>query len=104
MAFKLSLNPNPTFTAKVGIPIPGGDPVEVDFTFKHHTKDEIADWLKSKTKETDAEAIMFCVAAWGLDDKFNLENVKRLDQSYAGAAGAIITAYLAELRGARIKN
>lgn len=101
---KLSLNPNPTFKAEVGIPVPGDNPVKVEFVFKHHTKDEIKAWLADKGEETDPEAIMFCVAGWALDDKFSIENVKRLDQSYAGAAGEIIRTYLSELRGARTKN
>jgi hypothetical protein len=35
---KLKLVANPTFRAKVGIPVAGGPEVPVEFVFKHRTK------------------------------------------------------------------
>ncbi|WP_426269141.1 phage tail assembly chaperone [Dyella kyungheensis] len=100
---KLKLTAEPTFTAPVEIPVAGKDPVKVSFTFRHRTKDELADWLKQKF-ETDELAILECATGWELDDEFNAENVALLCQSYIAATGSIISAYITELRGARAKN
>jgi len=99
---KLSLSPAPTFKAKVGIPVAGSNPVDVEFTFKHHTTDEVRAWLDEK--QSDPDAVQWCVAGWELDDAYTPENVARLLQSYLGAAAAIVAVYLSELRGARAKN
>ena len=104
MGIKLKLNPEPTFKAKVGIPVPGGKPVEVGFTFKHRTREDLLAWIEASREATDAESIMECVAAWDLDDEFTAENVARLCNNYVGAGGAIVSAYLDELRGARRGN
>jgi hypothetical protein len=99
---KLSLSPAPTFKAKVGIPVAGSKPADVEFTFRHHTTDEVKAWLKEE--QPDVEAVMWCVAGWELEDTYDAENVARLLQGYLGAAAAIVSAYLSELRGARTKN
>ena len=36
---KFSLVANPTFTRAVEIPVAGGKPATVEFTFKHRTRD-----------------------------------------------------------------
>ena len=76
---KLQLNPNPTFTAKVLIPIPGGEPVPVEFTFKHRDKaglDKYLDDLRAMTDkdpvESNAAGVMMAATGWELDDAFNL--------------------------------
>lgn len=99
---KLQLTASPTFQAKVGIPVAGGETVEVAFTFKHRTKDDLLAWIDEQQDNVDA--VMDCVTAWDLDDKLTRENVALLDQNYLGACGAIAKTYLEELRGARTKN
>lgn len=81
----LSLKPDPTFKAKVPIPRPGGEPVTVQFTFKHRTRREFAAVL----------------AGWDLDDEFTRENVATLLEQYGGSASAIADVYVRELTGAR---
>lgn len=100
---KLKLNPEPTFTAGVRIPVPGGEADPVIFTFKHRTREQVAEWLKA-TEATDVQTVLACATAWDLADEFNEENVTRLCDNYAGAAFAVVDAYLNELRGARAKN
>lgn len=101
----LSLNPAPTFIAEVGIPVPGGEPHPVKFTFKHRARDEIVEWHKS-TAERDDDVGLFreFVLAWDLDDAFTDENIARLLNNYPGASSAITVGYLRELRGVRAKN
>lgn len=101
---RLKLNPEPTFKAKVGIPVPGGRPADVQFTFKHRTRDEVIDWLDGSREASDVQSVMDCAIAWDLDDEFTAENVERLCNNYTGAGMAIVGTYLDELRGARAKN
>jgi hypothetical protein len=104
MALKLKLNPEPTFKAKVGIPVPGSRPVDVVFTFKHRTREEILEWIQSSRDATAAESVADAAAGWELDDEFTPENIERLCNNYPGAGLAIVQTYLDELRGARSKN
>lgn len=48
---KLKLNPEPTFKATVGIPVPGVGNVDVEFTFKHRTRKAITDFLEAKQED-----------------------------------------------------
>lgn len=101
---KLKLNPEPTFKAKVGIPVPGSRPAEVLFTFKHRTRDEVLAWMEGSRDATDVESVLDVVVGWELEDEFNRENVERLCNNYPGSGLVIVSAYLDELRGARVKN
>lgn len=100
---KLKLNPEPTFTIGVRIPVPGGEADPVAFTFKHRTREQVGEWLRAKDAD-DTETVLACAVGWDLADEFNAENVARLCNNYPGAAGVIVVAYLEELRGARAKN
>lgn len=103
---KLTLNPSPTFKAKVDIHVPGVGNAPVEFTFKHRTKPELDKWLADVAAKTpsDPEALLDCVLGWDLDDEFNAENVKRFCDTYHSGAYAVVSAYRAELRGNRAKN
>jgi hypothetical protein len=101
---KLKLNPEPTFKAKVAVPVPGAAAAPVEFTFKWRKRDEVLPWLEAAKDTTDAEIIMDCALAWDLDDEFNAENVERLCNTYQGAGREFVNTYLDELRGVRAKN
>lgn len=112
----VKLKANPTFHEKVGIPIHGGDPVDVDFEFKHRTRTEFAAFCKELDEKTaasntaeeivDADVwyVMQTVAGWELTDAFNTENVKMLLQNYQGAAGAIAQKYTSSLMQVKLGN
>jgi hypothetical protein len=93
---KLKLNPEPTFKAKVAIPVKGGDSAEVLFTFKSRTRDEMKDFSESRKDKTDLETFSEMVVGWDLDDAFNPENVERLLQNYIGAGVACYMVYMDE--------
>lgn len=100
---KLTLNPNPTFKAKVGIPVAGAaEPAEVEFTFKHRTTEALELWMNESAE--DLKKVLDMADGWDLPDEFTEENVKKLLQNYFGAATAIITTYLAELLKAKTGN
>lgn len=101
---KLSINAKPTFKAKVGIPIPGEDPVQIEFTFKHRTKDQLDELTKSLPGKSDAESFMEMVSGWDFAEEFNKESVETMLQNYIGAALATYRKYVDELVQAKIKN
>ena len=105
MTAKFKLNPDPTFKAKVGIPVPGvAEPVEVEFTFKYRTRSDVTAWHEAIKDKQDHEIIIDCVTAWELTDDYTAENVKRLCDNYPSAGAEIAVAYLRELAGIRSKN
>lgn len=101
---KFNLVANPTFKAKVGIPVAGGEPVEVEFTFKHRTKTALEEFIATREKQGDVETFMEMVSGWGLADEFNKENVTVLLENYIGAALETFRVYLDQLVQARLKN
>lgn len=101
---KLVLTAEPTFKAPVSIPVPGGKPVPVSFTFKWRTRDEAKDWLESIDALSDEDVVLSVATGWELDDAFDADNVKALCQKFAGAASAIFSTYVEQLRGAKAKN
>lgn len=101
---KLQLTANPTFKAIVGIPVPGGKPVAVEFVFKHRARDAYDEWVESIPKMEEPDLIMSIVSGWDLDDSFDRDNVEKLVTEYIGSARAIFDKYMAENNGARTGN
>jgi hypothetical protein len=99
---KLSLKAAPTFACKVGIPVHGGEPAMVEFTFKHRTKDDFQKWLA--VEREDVDAILEMAEGWDLAEPLDKENVGVLVQNYSGAAKAIFNKYFDELVQARLGN
>lgn len=103
---QLTLKANPTFVAKVGIPVAGGAPVEVEFTFNHKTVDQFKEFAERTTREKtpNLDYIMEIAIGWNLEDEFNRDNVTKLLQNYHGAPGAISFRYANELMQAKLGN
>lgn len=101
---KLTLKAAPTFKAKVGIPVPGGSPVPVEFTFKHRTKTDMDKFMGSRAGVSDLDSIMDIIEGWDLAEPFDREGVEALLENYAGAALALYVAYVDELLQAKRKN
>src|SRR5690606_35526643 len=67
----LKLQPDPTFRAKVGIPVPGGATTEIEVECKHITKDALEPKLKELTDDQFAAEV---VVGWsGVDEAFSAE-------------------------------
>ncbi len=101
---RLALNAAPTFQAKVGIPVAGGDAVDVLFTFKHRTKKQLDEFVQSRADKTDAESFLDMVLGWDLEDPFTPGNAELLLDNYIGAAVATYRAYLKALVEGKQKN
>jgi hypothetical protein len=102
---KLKLIANPTFAAKVAIPVAGGASVDVEFTFKHRTKAQMDEFLKERDgKPITADTLLEMVSAWELEDEFGKASMELLMENYIGAALAIYLTYIDELYKAKAKN
>lgn len=101
---RLSLQPNPTFNAKVAIPVPGAEPVEVTFTFKHRNRAELKAFADSMAEREDVAIIMDLASGWELADAFTAENIGLLVANYFAAPRVIFNTYLEELTKAKEKN
>lgn len=101
---KLSLQQNPTFRARVDIPVPGSKPVPVEFTFRNRTREQLAQWLEGLDGKDTHVAVMEIASGWDLEDSFDESNVALLLSNYIGAWGAVYDKYMGELVKAREKN
>lgn len=101
---KFTLAVKPTFKSKIQMPVHGGDTVELEFEFKHRTRDQLNDWVKSFAKLADPDMIEAMVVGWSIEDPFNRESIELLCQNYAGAPKVLLESYIQELRQAREKN
>lgn len=102
---RLKLQADPTFKAKVPIPIPGGAPHPVEMEFRHRTRKELDDLLdRHKKSALDVDFVLAVVIGWDLEDKFERKNVATLLDQYGGAARAISETYTRELLGLRLGN
>lgn len=102
---KLKLVPDPTFKAKVEIPVPGGS-ADIECEFKYRSKSDVAVWHDElvKSEASDPDALMTFLVSWNLDDEFNAENVAALCAAYPRAAHSIMLKYARELGGVREGN
>lgn len=101
---KFKLEVSPTFKATVGLPIHGGKTVDLEFEFKHRTRDQLNEWMKGLPKRGDVDILEDVLAGWSLDDPFTRESMELLAQNFAGAPREIVSAYIDEMTQARRKN
>lgn len=100
-----SLDIDPTFKAKVKIPVPGKAPYPLEFTFKHMDKDAFkAFGEKLGEFDSDTDAVMHIACGWELDDPWDREHIDKLVTKYLGSARAIIDRFAEENSGAAVKN
>lgn len=104
MATKFKLAVEPTFKAKVSIPVPGGKAEPVEFTFKYLTRDEYIQLFSSQPAPSDKDLILQIVTGWELEDEFCADNVEKMLQAYQKAAGAIVSKFAEELGPAKLGN
>ena len=104
-----NIDPNPTFTAPVSLPVPGGSPVVVDFRFRHMDSDAFYAMLveSREKKESSVDFLARFVDGWEGDKinaAFSMESLARLVKNYPRTAMAIFRVYESELVGAMGKN
>lgn len=100
------LTPNPTFTAKVPLSVPGQDkPANVDIEFKHLSRPKIKTYFEGLEGKTDTDALGEIIIGWkGIDEDYSPEALQELLDNYPAAAGELFEAFRKELMEARRKN
>lgn len=119
-----------TFTRKVNIPTPSGQPLVIPFVFRHRTREEMADLIEAHAKratehadsvkddstdkplreyvsagiERDVQAVMDVASGWEADIEFNAKHLSRLFSLYGGAAKAIMDDYRVSMNEGRLGN
>lgn len=124
---KIRIAQNPTFKAFVSIPIVGGEPEKIEFTFKYRDRLGLAalfdEWnlkrdadrtalgesptlseIVAADTEQQSQQIKDLVVAWGFDDKFDDKSIRALVTSCQGAAEAVVNAYQNAFNQARLGN
>lgn len=104
MAKKFSLVPSPTFKAGVSIQVPGGKAVQVEFTFKHRSRDDFKEFMENIEGRKDVDILLDIASGWELEDAFEAKSLQQLVDNYMGAGQAVLQTYMAELTAARAKN
>lgn len=123
---KFKIAQNPTFKATVAIPRVGGEPIDVDFTFRSLGRKQLAavydrwsdsakgfalddaDITFASLAEADldlqVQQIKDIVVSWGFEDEFNEESIYALCDTCTQAAQAIVEAYRLAYAENRSKN
>jgi hypothetical protein len=101
---KFTLNPSPTFKAVVSIPVPGGKGADIEWTFRHRTRDQFKDLMNSIESLEDVELLLEIASGWDLEDAFDADNLETMTQNYPGSARAVFVKYIDEMTAARTKN
>lgn len=122
--FAFKLIPKPTFIAAVQLTVPGQpEPAEVDFTFIHKGRLELALWrsqvqapadpekLKTWVAPKDVDFLAEVITDWGrVDDPegkpvpYSKNALEELLDNYPAAAGEIYGGYLRAQTESRAKN
>lgn len=98
------LQPNPTFKAKVAIPLPGQKKAgEIEFEFRHFS---LSKWEAIAAERPVRDVLIDdIIVGWsGVEEAFSKEALVVLFDEYPGAAAAVFDTFVAELFGAKRKN
>lgn len=99
------LQPNPTFTSKVSISVPGGKAVQVGIVFRHLSRKALKDYFAGLEGRADEDALAEIVTGWeGIDAPYSAENLATLIDNYPGAAMELFDAFRRDLLDAARKN
>lgn len=105
---KLSLAAKPTFSAIVGIPVPGVAATQpVEFTFRHRTKSALKAWRESIDLDADGvtvEHVLDMATGWELDDPFDRASIELMLEAYPASGLVIFVRYMNEMQDARLGN
>lgn len=101
-AFKLI--PDPTFTARVPIPVPGAKPEKVMFTFKFRDRDQFKDLMGRLEQMEDLDMLKEICSGWELIEPFDDEHLKIFIAKHIGGPRQVLQTYLDENGQARMGN
>lgn len=103
----LKLLANPTFRAKVEIPLPGGEKADFVGIFKHRTTEELREFSTGEASKgrSDLDTVLGMLEGWeGVDADFGREAVDTMLKQHHAASRCIGNVYVNELMQARLGN
>ena len=101
----LKLQPEPTFTISVTVPVPGGEDQLINCVFRHKGREALKTWIDAARDRPDADSIGEIMAGWdNVEAEFSAEHLALVLDAYPGAAVAMLEAYVGELGKAAAKN
>lgn len=105
------LNPNPTFKASVKVSVPGGDPLPIEFEFKHKTRTGLSEWQANHGGKKDADIVPEFIVGWsgvinetGDQEPWSVEAFQKLCENYPAAALEVYAGYVSALTESKAKN
>ncbi len=105
-----NLNPAPTFKAAVQLTVPGqAEPEQVEFTFRHKSKDALAKWWAGYVQSPSVQALAEVIEGWnvrrdGEPIAFSAAALDELIQNYPASMGEVADGYMLELVRSKRKN
>lgn len=100
----LKLQPDPTFWAKVTIPLPGGSNGEVKMEFVHMDSEQLEKYTTDRGSVNDAAAVLKIAKGWDNEETFDEVHVGKFLKNYMGAGRAIARTFVEELMQVRVGN
>lgn len=108
----IKINPAPQFTGTVSFVELDGAEHQVDFTFRHKTQPQLADWRESIDEQPLADSLLEVVVDWGEDVlqedgtplPFSPADFRWFIEAYQPRGHFLAVGYLRALTEARVKN
>lgn len=99
------LEPNPTFRAKIKIPVPGQTSAVLDIEFRHKTRKAAMKFGQSLEGRDEVEALEEIIVNWSnCEQDYSRDALAQLIENYPGAFLAITAGYADELVHGRRGN
>lgn len=100
------LQPKPTFSVPVFIPVPGQEKGEkVIVTYRHKTRDQLAEFYGALRDRETVDALDEIIEGWeGVDAPYSRENLDVMLNQYPASATAFFESFRIELQEGRRKN
>lgn len=99
------LQAEPTFWAKVLIPVTGGDPQPIEVEYRHRTVDDLQAFAQAMRERAPLDVCVDMLVSWrDVEVEFSRDALERLLQNYPLAADTFATSYLAAFRDAKRGN
>ena len=101
---QFKLVPNPTFSARVPIPVPGSRPEKVLFTFKYRDRDQFKELMNRLEQMPDMEMMKEVASGWELVEPFDDEHLEIFIEHHIAGPRSVLQTYLDENGQARLGN
>lgn len=100
------LQPNPTFSTKVGISIAGQEkPEEIEVEYKYLTRPAVRAYFEGIGNKSDVEALSEIIVGWsGPDAAYGTDALDALLTNYPASAGELFETFRRELLESKRKN